>query len=227
MVVTGCGGAATQDANEPEGEFEVDVLKATFPEEQKLAKDSVLEIEVQNTDTKPIPNINVTVQGFDYKERDPNNPSEVDPNLADPRRPIFVVEKSPVEYLRDRFPGNASLVDREVNPPRGGGKPFGNGDTAYVETYSLGELTPGETADFKWALSAVKAGPYELSYEITAGFDGKATAVDKDGDVPIGRFRGLVSSESPDASVSSDDGESVLTEDGRRISDQRGVLKNP
>lgn len=228
LAAAGCGGgAAAQDANEPEAEFDVDVVDASFPEDQKLAKDSVLEIEVENVDSRTIPNINVTVDGFDYKLRDPDEPDEIDPNVADPRRPIFVVEKSPVEYLRDRFPANASLVDREVNPPAGGRKPWGEGDTAYVNTFSLGELPAGEKALFRWAVSAVKPGPFELRYEVTAGFDGKATAVGPDGEVPTGRFRGVVSSDSPRARVAEDDGETVITEDGRKIEDQRDVLTDP
>lgn len=227
-MASGCGGgAAAQDANEPEAEYDVEVTEASFPEDQKLAKDSVLEIEVENTDSRTIPNINVSVDGFDYKLRDPDAPDEIDPAVADPRRPIFVVEQSPVEYLRDRFPTNQSLVDREVDPPAGGGKPWGEGDTAYVNTFSLGELPAGETALFRWAVSAVKPGPFELRYEVSTGFDGKSVAVGPDGEPPSGSFSGVVSSEAPRARVNEGDGETVITEDGRKIEDQRDVLTDP
>jgi len=207
LAVGGCGGGpVTQDANEPEGEFEVDVLEASFPEQQRLAQDSELEIVVENVDTRTLPDVNVTVQGFDYKLRDPNNPTMIDPDVADPERPIFVVEKSPVEYLRESSSSNQSLVDREVGPPEGAG-------TVYVDNYSLGELEPGDKAKFRWAVSAVKAGPYELRYEVNAGLDGNARAVDVNGERPEGEFSGVIGQDAPDARVSSGDGETIVTDE--------------
>lgn len=219
LFAAGCGAGERQDANEPEGDFEVDVLEASFPEEQKLAKDSQLRIEVENTDTETIPNIVVTVRGFEYKLRNPEDPSEIDPSVADPRRPVFVLEKSPVEFLRNRSPADQSLVDREVNPPAGT-------DTVYVDTYGLGALEPGDTALFRWDVSAVKPGPFEISWEVAAGFDGKAKAVGLDGEAPSGTFKGVIDRVAPEARVASD-GETIVTGDGRRITDKRDVLTNP
>lgn len=214
VLVAGCGSMPAQDEDEPVGEFRVDVARASFPEQQKLAKDSQLEIAVENAGEETVPNINVTLGGFDRKERDPLNPNQTDPSLADPSRPVFVVDKSPIEFLRDRS-GPKSLVDREVNPPEGR-------DTAYVNTYSLGPLEEGDTAVFRWNVSAVEAGPYRLTYEVNAGLDGKALAVTEDGEQPTGTFSGTIEDAPPAARVA-DDGETIVTEDGRRIEDQRGV----
>jgi hypothetical protein len=222
LLVAGCGSSTAslprQDEDEPAGEFPVDVVRATFPEEQKLAQDSRLEIEVKNTGKETIPNISVTLEGFQRKLRDPNDPSQIDPSVADPERPVFVVDKSPVDFQRNRFPVNQSLVDREVNPPAGG-------DTAYVDTYSLGELAAGDTAIFRWDVSAVESGRYELRYEVNAGLDGKADAVDDQGELPHGKFAGVVESTSPEARVAGD-GETIVTDDGRRITDHRGVIRD-
>lgn len=217
-LLGGCGAMPSQDEDEPVGEFRVDVVRATFPKEQKLAKDSQLEIAVKNAGEETVPNINVTVGGFSRKERDPNDPSQTDPTLADPSRPVFVVDKSPIEFRRDRS-GPKSLVDREVNPPEGR-------DTAYVNTYSLGELEEGDTAVFRWNVSAVEAGPYRLTYEVNAGLDGKALAVTEDGEQPSGTFSGTIEDRAPDAKVA-EDGETIITEDGRRIENQRGVKIQP
>lgn len=214
VLLAGCGAMPAQDEDEPVGEFRVDVVKEAFPKEQKLAKDSQLEIAVENAGEETVPNINVTVDGFSSKERDPLKPSQTDPSLADPSRPVFVVDRSPVEFLRDRS-GPKSLVDREVNPPEGRG-------TAYVNTYSLGPLEKGDTAVFRWNVSAVQAGPYRLTYEVNAGLDGKAVAVTEDGEQPTGTFSGTIEDRSPAARVAAD-GETIVTEDGRRIEDQRGV----
>jgi hypothetical protein len=218
LLVAGCGmNKPTQDANEPSGEFPVRV-EASFPEEQKLAQDSRLEIEVENVGDGVIPNANVHVEGFSKLLRDPSDPARIDPQQADPERPIFVINKSPIEFERDRSPVNQSLVDREIDPPSGK-------RTAYVSTYSLGELAPGDTAVFRWNLSAIDPGPYKLSYEVNAGLDGRAKAVDEDGERPTGEFAGVIQDSSPAARVAGD-GETVVTSDGRRIEDQRGIPRS-
>jgi hypothetical protein len=51
-----------QDKDEPAGDFQVRLIEAKFPKEQSLAKDSRMEITVENADTKRIPVINVTVK---------------------------------------------------------------------------------------------------------------------------------------------------------------------
>ena len=85
-----CGGGERQDENEPEGDFKVEVVKAEFPSKQKLAKRSNLVITVKNAESsKSIPNIAVTVRGFDVKlDND---------QLADPKRPVFVINGVPKE----------------------------------------------------------------------------------------------------------------------------------
>jgi hypothetical protein len=86
-VVTGCGGGTRQDADEPSGNYKVQVVEATFPDHQSLAKRSTMTITVKNVDSKTIPNVAVTVKSFDQTKNDPT--------LADPRRPQFIVNKGP------------------------------------------------------------------------------------------------------------------------------------
>jgi hypothetical protein len=88
VLVAGCGGGgARQDANEPSGDYKVQIVEATFPDKQSLAKRSRLTITVKNVDTKTIPNVAVTVKSFDQTKNDPT--------LADPRRPQFIVNRGP------------------------------------------------------------------------------------------------------------------------------------
>jgi hypothetical protein len=88
VFVSGCGGGGPrQDANEPSGDFKVQVIRAKFPEKQSLAKRSIMTITVKNVDTKTIPNVAVTVKSFDKRENDPT--------LADPTRPQFIVNRGP------------------------------------------------------------------------------------------------------------------------------------
>jgi hypothetical protein len=88
VFASGCGGGGPrQDANEPSGDYKVQVLRAKFPEKQSLAKRSVMTITVKNVDTKTIPNVAVTVKSFDKRKNDPT--------LADPTRPQFIVNTGP------------------------------------------------------------------------------------------------------------------------------------
>ena len=186
VAIAGCGGDDRQDENEPEGDFKVEVVSASFPEEQKLAKRSELEIVVRNADTKEIPNIAVTLKGLD-KRKD-------DPDLADQRRPVFVVNGQFKEF------GN--IEDAQAKTPNGVENP------TYVDTWSLGPLKPGESKSFKWDVTAVQAGPYELNYAVAAGLDGKAKAVDTAGQPITGVFSGTISDVAPQTRIA-DDGKTI------------------
>ena len=187
-ALAGCGGDdERQDANEPEGDYKVEVVEASFPSDQKLAKRSELVIVVRNADTKQIPNIAVTMKGLDYRKDDPE--------LADQRRPQFVVN--------GKFKNFGNIEDAQAQTPGGVENP------TYVDTWSLGPLEPGESKEFKWDVTAVVAGPYELSYKVAAGLDGKARAVDETGETPQGIFTGTVSDEAPQTRIA-DDGKTIV-----------------
>jgi hypothetical protein len=178
----GCGGGDRQDENEPEGDYKVEVVEAKFPSEQKLAKRSRLVIVVRNADTKQIPNVAVTMSGLDFRKDDPE--------LADQRRPQFVVN--------GKFKNFGNIEDAQALTPGGVENP------TYVDTWSLGPLEPGESKRFRWDVTAVVAGPYELSYSVAAGLDGKARAVDESGETPQGIFTGTVSDAAPQTRIAAD-----------------------
>lgn len=186
LTLAACGGGERQDKNEPRGEFPVEVVEAEFPGDQKLAKESDLTITLRNAGDKVIPNIAVTVDGFDERLKDRS--------LADPNRPVFVINGRPKQI--GTFPETKEIA------PEGG-------ETAYVNTWALGKLKPGETRSFSWNVTAVRPGPYKLEYEVSAGLDGKARAVEEDGDgIPQGQFAGTITDEAPDAQIG-DDGETI------------------
>ena len=187
-VFAGCGGGERQDENEPEGEFAVEVVRATFPEDQKLAKSSNFVITVRNAGDETIPNIAVTVDGFNYRKDDPD--------LADPERPQFAVNGVPREI--GGFPEAKDAT------------PLGC-DTAYVNTWACGPLKPGREKTFRWSVTAVKAGRFKIDWRVSAGLDGKAKAVSAGGGpAPSGSFSGSVSDEAPDVRVA-DDGKTVVS----------------
>jgi hypothetical protein len=187
VAVAGCGGGERQDEDEPEGDFEVEVTRASFPQKQRLAQSSDLVISVRNAGDRVVPNLAVTVDGFTYRKEQPG--------LADPERPQFVMNGVPREI--GGFPESKDAT------------PLGC-DTAYVNTWACGPLRPGRTRSFRWSVTAVKAGPYEIAYRVSAGLDGRARAVTAGGGAPRGTFSGDVSNEAPDVRVA-DDGETVVT----------------
>lgn len=188
LAVAGCGGGERQDENEPEGNFAVEVVSARFPEDQKLAKSSDLVVTVRNAGSNTIPNIAITVNGFDRRKRDPD--------LADPSRPVFALNGVQVEI--------AGFPEAKDASPRGC-------DTAYVNTWACGPLRPNEEKTFRWSVTAVKAGDFEVSWKVAAGLDGKAKAVAPGGGpAPRGSFAGAVSDAAPDVRVA-DDGKTIVS----------------
>jgi hypothetical protein len=181
--VAGCG-AESQDANEPEGTFRVDVVDASFPAKQSIADPATMRIRVRNPDSKTLPNVAVTVETKGARPGD--GPvafaqSDADPRLADPNRPVWVLDEEPK-----------------------------GGTSSYANTWSLGPLKAGQTKTFEWKLTAVEPGDYELSYRVAPGLDGKARLAN--GSKARGRFEVSISDEPVPARVT-DDGEVVRGEE--------------
>lgn len=82
------------------------------------------------------------------------NPDAV-PGAADPQRPIWIVNAGPL-----------------------GGK------TAYVNTWALGPLKPGQSRVFTWSVTSTVPGTHTLSYRVAGGLNGNARAVTAGNGVP-------------------------------------------
>jgi hypothetical protein len=82
-----------------------------------------------------------------------------DPSLASQSRPAWIVDSGPA-----------------------------GGDSSYTNTWALGALPPGHTADFLWHLTAIHAGSHTLHWTVAAGLNGKAGAQQADGVQPHGQF---------------------------------------
>jgi hypothetical protein len=195
LGAVGCGGGSQQDAKEPKGDFAVKVVSASFPDHQKLAKDSTMQIVVQNAGQRTIPDISVTVKcraglGGSFST------TTSDTNAADRSRPQFVVNKIPTAATRQNPPLDPAPLERS---------------SAFVDTYPLGPLAAGRTATFRWDVSAVKAGPYRLCWRVNAGLFGKARAVASGGGPIAGEFAGTISRKAPKATIGPD-GQTVVTQ---------------
>jgi hypothetical protein len=187
LVLAACGTGPRQDAKEPRGKFPVEVVTASFPTSQKLAKSSELVIAVRNAGSKTLPNPAVTVHGFDKRMNDTR--------LADPNRPVFVLNGERVKI--------AGLPEATEGGPRGCA-------TAHGETWACGPLKPGATRTFRWSVTAVQAGPFKITWRVAAGLYGKAKAVSSGGSPLAGQFAGAISKKPPQARVS-DNGRSIVS----------------
>lgn len=165
LVLAGCGSQERQDKNERAGTYTVDVTRASFPAKQHLARATVMRIAVKNTGSHALPDVAVTVDGFTRRSKEAG--------LADPERPVWIVDDGPK-----------------------------GGSTAYVATWALDELRPGQTKTFTWKVTPIEAGRYRLKWTVAAGLDGKAKARDASGDSPVtGTFPVRVSRKPSDARV--------------------------
>jgi hypothetical protein len=204
LALGACGGQKRQDADEPKGDFKVDIVRATFPHAQSLAKRSNIVITVKNAGQKTVPDVAVTLRGLDYRSRQEG--------VADPTRPRFVVNGLPKKiggFAEAQEDTPRAKVEGAVSNSPEDQRPRG-GETAYVDTWALGPLKPGQQITFHWGVTAVKAGPYRLRYTVAAGLNGKARAIDSaTGRIPRGRFVGTVIQKAPQTRIA-DDGHTVI-----------------
>ena len=179
LALAGCG-SERQDEDEPEGEFTLEVVEASFPERQTTAQHSTMRIAVRNTDDRNLPNLAVTIATEAAGGGDPAGAfatSSTDPRLADPERPVWIVDRG----------------------PEGGDGGAGN-------TWALGPVFPGQTREIEWRLTAVRPGNYTVNYRVSPGLHGNA--VPANGQNTTGSFRVRISDEPVPARVN-DDGEVV------------------
>ncbi|MDQ2700593.1 MAG: hypothetical protein M3Y23_04620 [Actinomycetota bacterium] len=168
-ILAGCGGddeEAGQFANEPAGEYPVEVISAEFEPRQTIAETYNLVLAVRNTGDEAVPGLTTTISlpgrgstlAFAY--RDPQ------PGLAMPQRPVWVLEQG--------------------YPKLAGTKGRGGAGSANRRTFNFGAVEPGDVAKMVWRVTAVRPGNYRLAYQVAAGLSGEANAVDNAGDTPEG-----------------------------------------
>ncbi len=172
LAAAGCGSTST-DATEPAGTYQVQVVKVDFPAQQRLAEAAKFVLAVKNTGDQDVPNVAVTI-----RNGDPQAPAEAfgeqieQAGVADPSRPIWVVDQGPR-----------------------------NGDTAYVNTWTLGKLRPGATRTFVWQVTAVRPGTHEVTWRVGAGVNGQAKAELANGQPPAGSMTVKISQVVPKSTV--------------------------
>ncbi len=186
-MLSACGGddgANQQNANEPSGDYPVEVTKAKFPTEQRLALTSDLVLGVKNTGGDPLPELAFTIETDDGVADGSFNVRIDDPSASNPNRPVWILEN---KYPR--------ATDEPV--PKG----ISGGLRAQTNTFGFGPLDPGQEKTIVWRVTAVQAGTYTLHYQVEAGLDGEAKAVTADGGEVKGEFVVTISDKAPKATV--------------------------
>jgi hypothetical protein len=198
-----CGGGERQDATEPTGNFEVQVAKAKFPNHQRLAETSDLELEIQNAGTETVPNLAVTINTVAEGQRNLKSPATStgsgqgsfnirvdDPNLASPFRPVWILEQEYPKLITAKYP----LEDLEKAPTAGAA-------AAQTDTFQFGEVKPDESKDIAWRVTPVRPGTYTVHYEVSASLTGKSKAITPDGSPVKGEFVVTITSKPPQTCV--------------------------
>jgi hypothetical protein len=207
--VSACGDdAPRQDADEPSGEFPVEVTAAKFALDQSLAETTDLTLAVANAGDEAIPDLAVTIFTGDAMAGGPFQVRSDQPGLADPNRPVWILENQFPKCVTDAgYKLEPSSETRCVSPleadsPGGLDKAQTAGaDVAQTNTYSFGTLEPSDEIEMIWRLTPVVAGHYTVHYELAAGLTGKAEAVTPDGGSVDGEFVVTIDDTPPEASV--------------------------
>lgn len=199
LGLSACGEEAKpQGDNEPVGEFEVDVTTSEFPTAQRLAQTSDLILGVKNTGDETIPELAFTISTDDGTADGSFKVRVEDESLANPSRPVWILESN--------FP-------RELDTPASTGG--SGGLRAQTNTYGFGSLEPGDESEIVWRVTPVQAGTYTLRYIVEAGLDGNASAVTADGGEVKGEFVVTITDKPPTATV--DDAGNVVTEGDEQL----------
>ncbi len=120
-----CGGGERQDADEPAGNFPVQGLQgAASRSNQQLANSANLELGIENSGTKTIPNLAVTIYTGKIKAgvtatgtgQGSFNIRLDNPNLSNPNRPVWVLENKYPKLLA----ANTSPDEISQGAKRGG-----------------------------------------------------------------------------------------------------------
>jgi hypothetical protein len=230
--IAACGGGERQDADEPEGDFPVQIVSADFPSKQQLAQNTDLSLAVANSGDKTIPDLAITI--FTTSNASTGEPDSSDtgtstgsggergapsgdlptaqgsfsvrsdqPDLAIPFRPVWILEEG-----FPKLQGQAASAGAAA---------------AQTDTFSFGPLPANQTKRMVWNVTPVQAGTYTVHYRVAAGLQGKAKAVTGDGSVPEGEFIVRISSTPPQTRV--DDSGNVVPISPGDIIGQAGSQK--
>ena len=132
----------------------------------------------------------MTIYTGDVKGGGPFSIRSDQPGLADPNRPVWILEN-----------GYPKLLDPGEDEADLAAAPTAGAEAAQTDTFAFGPLAAGESKRIFWQVTPVEAGTYTVHYELAAGLNGKAKAVTDDGSPVEGEFVVTISDKPPQARV--------------------------
>jgi hypothetical protein len=202
VVATGvasCGGGERQDANEPEGDFPVQIVSANFPSKQDLAHSTDLTLTVANSGDKTIPDLAITIFTSSDESGSGGGTSTTAAGGSLPEAQGSFAVRSEQEGLA--IPFRPVWILNEGFPKLAGQTASAGAEAAQTDTYSFGALDSNQSRSMVWNVTPVAPGTYTVHYRVAAGLQGKAKAVTADGSVPEGEFVVRISSAPPQTEV--------------------------
>jgi hypothetical protein len=190
---SGSGSSSEQNAGEPHGNFPAQV-RSSFPTHQRLAQATAMVVSVKNTGRATMPDVAVTVTNPQYGDAAQSFGVLIPENAAG--QPILA-SRSRAVWIINQAPGPCGYSCKHLGP--------GGAATAYSDTWALGRLAPGQTATFKWHLTAIQAGTYKVRYQVAAGLNGYAKAVTTDG-LPVNGSYAVTISNAPQSTYVKNNG---------------------
>jgi hypothetical protein len=211
--IASCGGGQRQDANEPEGNFPVQIVNANFPSKQQLAQNTNLTLEVANSGDKTIPDLAITIFTTSNASTTETGTttgttgttstspgSEGGSGTGDlPQAQGSFSVRSEQQGLA--IPFRPVWILEEGFPKLAGETASAGAEAAQTDTFSFGSLASNQSRSMVWNVTPVQAGTFTIHYRVAAGLQGKAKAVTADGSVPEGEFVVRISSAPPQTRV--------------------------
>jgi hypothetical protein len=188
--LAGCGGGTRQDASEPAGKFPVRVTKASFPNRQHISSVTDLVLAIRNAGKRTLPDLAVTIYTGDTKANGSFNIRLDQTNLANPSRPVWILEN---EYPKLLGAG-VTLANVDHAPTAGAA-------AVQTDTFQFGPVKPGQSKQIVWRVTPAQAGTFTVHYEVAAGLQGKAKAVTPDGGPVKGEFVVTIGAKPPQTCV--------------------------
>jgi hypothetical protein len=202
--IASCGGGERQDANEPEGDFPVQIVNANFPSKQKLAQNTNLTLTVANSGDKEIPDLAITIFTTSNASTSASGSSTAGTTTSTASQELPTAQgsfsvRSEQEGLA--IPFRPVWILEQGYPKLEGETASAGAEAAQTDTYAFGELRPNATKRIVWNVTPVQGGTYTVHYRVAAGLEGKAKAVTADGSVPEGEFVVRISTAPPQTRV--------------------------
>jgi len=173
LSLTACGGSNSgANQSKADGTYSVSLVTKSFPKLQRLNTEAVLRLSVRNDGNRAIPDVTVTLTtGADGTSVPAFAKLDTQPGLAEHFKPVWILDIGPV-----------------------------NGDTALANSWSLGNLAPGRTANFIWHVHPVIGGPHVLNWKVAPAMLG-GSAVLSDGGPAQGLLPVVIETKAPSATV--------------------------